>query len=487
MYVELFLASIATYVWWNSTNGTLVNQLSLSVMFICSVSTVMFNGNPLMRFDGYYILMDLLEIPNLRQKSTEVVKRAWMHYCLGVEQPENPFLPQRNQFWFGLFTIAAVIYRWMIVFSILYFLNSVFEPVGLKRLGQIIALAGFVGLVVQPLVQLYKFVYTPGRMRKVKRLNVSITIAVAVAAVASIFVLPLPHAVKCSFEVQPRGAKPVYASVPGAVDDHGVQVKPGDHVVPGQVIAQLVNLDLEQQYQTALGTVKEAEAELESLRQQRIVNDNIHLKLEQAQETLKTAREALAEKSAERDRLKLVAPAEGVIVPPPPRKDQASKADGRLAKWSASPFDEKNKNAWFATSDLICLVHDPAQGLEASLVIDQADVELIRLTDKVRILLDANTHRAFDTTIEDISTQSMVAVPQTMSSQGGGRIDTRSDQASGMQIPLSASYQAKAPLPADARIDWQVGVQGQARVYTGWKTIAWRLGRYLSRTFHFEL
>lgn len=486
MYVELILASIATFLWWFSEPG-LLNHICLSVMFICSVSTVMFNGNPLMRFDGYYILMDLLEIPNLRQKSTEVVKRAFMHYCMGVEQPENPFLPQRNQFWFGLFTIAAVIYRWMIVFSILYFLNSVFEPVGLKRLGQLIALAGFVGLIVQPLVQLYKFVYTPGRMRKVKRLNVSISIAVAVLAIASIFVVPLPHAVKCSFEVQPRGAKPVYASVPGAVDANGLQVRPGDHVVSGQVIGQLENLDLEQQYQMALGAVKEAEAELESLRMQRIVNDNIHLRIDQAQEALDTAREALAEKAAERERLTLKAPAEGVVVPPPPRKEQSSKADGRLAKWSASPFDEKNKNAWFATSDLVCLVHDPAQGLEASLVIDQADVELIRLTDKVRILLDANTHRAFDTTIEDISTQSMIAVPQTMSSQGGGRIDTRTEQASGMQIPLSASYQAKARLPEGAGTNWQVGVQGQARVYTGWKTIAWRLGRYLSRTFHFEL
>ena len=132
-------------------------------------------------------------------------------------------------------------------------------------------------------------------------------------------------------------------------------------------------------------------------------------------------------------------------------------------------------------------MHDPKDGLEASLIIDQADVELVRQNDKVRILLDANTHRAFDTTIEGIATHEIKFVQPTMSSHGGGRIDTRSDQSTGMQIPLSASYQANAPLPAEAGVDWQVGVQGQARIYTGWKTIAWRLGRYLSRTFHFEL
>ena len=87
-------------------------------MFICSVSTILFNGNPLLRFDGYYILMDLVEIPNLRQKSTEVLKRFMVDWCLGIEQPENPFLPQRRQFLFAIYTIAAVLYRWVVVFSI---------------------------------------------------------------------------------------------------------------------------------------------------------------------------------------------------------------------------------------------------------------------------------------------------------------------------------------------------------------------------------
>jgi putative peptide zinc metalloprotease protein len=132
-------------------------------MFICSVSTLVFNGNPLLRFDGYYILMDLAEIPNLRQKSTEVLKRFMSQLCLGLEQPDNPFLPESNRFLFGLYTVAAVVYRWIVVFSICWFLNKVLEPYGLKVLGQVIAAAGFFGLVVQPLWRLGKFFYTrPG-------------------------------------------------------------------------------------------------------------------------------------------------------------------------------------------------------------------------------------------------------------------------------------------------------------------------------------
>ena len=61
-----------------------------------------------------------------------------------------------------------MIYRWLVVFSILFFLNRVFEPYGLKIIGQFIALSGFVGLVVQPVWELVKFFYTPGRMNKMK-------------------------------------------------------------------------------------------------------------------------------------------------------------------------------------------------------------------------------------------------------------------------------------------------------------------------------
>src|SRR5262249_36467815 len=70
IYVECFLASIATFIWWNTEPG-LLNSLCLATMFICSVNTVLFNANPLLRYDGYYVMADWLEIPNLRIKSTQ--------------------------------------------------------------------------------------------------------------------------------------------------------------------------------------------------------------------------------------------------------------------------------------------------------------------------------------------------------------------------------------------------------------------------------
>src|SRR5207244_3763192 len=85
IYVELIIAAIATFVWWNTPSHPFVNNMSLSLMVVCSVSTIVFNANPLMRYDGYYVLADLLEIPNLRDRCNRYLKNLVLDKCLGIE------------------------------------------------------------------------------------------------------------------------------------------------------------------------------------------------------------------------------------------------------------------------------------------------------------------------------------------------------------------------------------------------------------------
>ena len=69
IYVEISLASLATFIWWFTEPGIL-HYLCLNIMFISSVSTILFNANPLLRYDGYYILSDMISVPNLRGQAT---------------------------------------------------------------------------------------------------------------------------------------------------------------------------------------------------------------------------------------------------------------------------------------------------------------------------------------------------------------------------------------------------------------------------------
>ncbi len=239
MYVEVVLASICTFLWWFSEPG-LLNHLCLNVMFVCSVSTIVFNANPLLRYDGYYILADLMEIPNLRQKATTILNRKMGEWCLGLEPPEDPFLPERNQIFFALYSVAAAIYRWVVVFSILWFLYQIFKPYRLEVIGQVILVASLWGLLVQPLYQLGKFFYVPGRLDKVKKPRMYASVGrAAVLIIAFLLFVPLPYSVMSTAEVQARDAESVYVDVPGMLAT--IRVRPGDRVDKGDVLAELVS------------------------------------------------------------------------------------------------------------------------------------------------------------------------------------------------------------------------------------------------------
>jgi putative peptide zinc metalloprotease protein len=490
MYVEMVLASTATFIWWFSDPTTLINQLSLSVMFICSVSTLVFNGNPLLRFDGYYILMDLAEIPNLRQKSTEVLKRFMVDLCLGLEQPENPFLPQSNRFLFGLYTVAAVVYRWIVVFSICWFLNSVLEPYGLKVLGQVVAAAGFFGLVVQPLWQLGKFFYMPGRMHKVKRHRVVASIAVVLALLGFVLFMPLPHSVNCSFELAPRDAAVVYVDVRGLVDD--IHVEYGATVEAGAPLVTLRNTDLELQVIELEGRLLQTEETLRGLERRAFVDPIAGMDIQQTLEQQDMIEKNLKEKREELSRLKIVAPIAGVVLPVPSKPIQHDQ--GRLPQWSGSPLDRKNLGAGFQASELICRVGDPEK-LEAELVVDQADIDLLDQAmaggkqPETVLQFDAFPGQVLTSRVIDIARVDLKAAPITLSSRAGGDVSTKQDRGTGQLRPLSTSYQARVPLEDQGELRGllTIGQQGNAKVYTRWQSLGKRLYRYVARTFHFYL
>ncbi|HJN11957.1 MAG TPA: hemolysin D [Pirellulaceae bacterium] len=488
MYVELILATFATFIWWFSEPG-LLNHLALSMMFICSVSTVMFNANPLLRFDGYYITMDLAEIPNLRQKSTEVLKRFMVKTCLGIEQPPSPFLPQRRQVFFAMFTIASVMYRWVVVFSIMYFLTKVLEPYGLRIIGELVAVAGLFGLVVQPLIRLTKFFYMPGRMHKVKRHRVVATAAVVVALLVGVLLIPLPFHVACTFEVSPRGAEQVYPGVSGLFN--GALVKPGDAVIKDEtVLARLENIDLLLAVEQLRGERERLDAQLVNVTRQSFLNPAISSQTETLEKMIDTVERQLAEKEKEASLLEIIAPVSGVVFPPPVRPFRDS-GDGRLPSWSGSLFDKKNRGASLQERDQLCQIGD-ASAFEAVLVVDQGDVNLVleyhgknnRQWPAVDMKLDAYRWQTFSGEIEKVALAPMEHTSASLASQGGGELDAKTE-ANGMLKPISTSYQARVRFD-DNDEQLRVGLTGQAKIYTGWQPIGRRVARYLYRTFRFN-
>ena len=482
MYIELLLASICTFIWWFSEPTTTLNQICLSTMFVSSVSTILFNANPLLRYDGYYILADLVEIPNLRQKSTKILGRKLAHWCLGIEPQEDPFLPKRNHIFFALYTVAASIYRWVIVFGILFFLNKVFEPYGLKIIGQAIALMAIYGMVVMPLWKIGKFFYIPGRIEKVKKHRMYATIGVITLVILGIVYIPLPYYVMCSMDIQTRDAEKVYAELSGSIVE--VKVQPGQWVNQGDVILVMKSVDAQLAVERLEGEWKQYVVRCEVLERQSITDPDAQKMLGPAQALRDATKIQLEQTRAKLDHLTLRAPIDGYVLPAREMPDRPN-ASGTLSRWSGSPFDKKNLNAMLQEQQRqfeICRIGYPDR-LKAVIIVDQTDRGFITKGQRVDIMLD--TGLLISGEISDVSPQPLRDIPPALTNKSGGELPTETDD-EGVERPISTSYAANVPL-GDEVGKLSLSATGKARVRAGYRSLGSRAWRYLSTTFNFRL
>jgi len=479
MYVELVLASICTFLWWFSEPG-LFHHLCLSLMFVCSVNTLLFNANPLLRFDAYYILSDLIEVPNLRQKSSTLLNRWLRQVCLGIEPADDPFLPTRRRGLIATYTVAAAIYRWVVMFAIVWFLTKVFEPYRLEVLGYLLAAVAIAGLVVMPVVSVVRFFWVPGRLEKVNPMRVKVSLAALILVAAALCLIPLPYRVACSLEIEPYQAAAVYVDTPGTLS--AIEVRPGQQVQPGDVIARLESTEIDSAIAELSGKREVLARRLDSLRRERYGQAEVARQIPEVEKALAALDRQLEQKRAERQRLTLLAPRAGMILPPPSRH-QRPDPDGRLPEWDGTPLEERNLGCYATPGVLVCQVGDPAE-LEAVLVIEQGQIEFVREGQEVQIVLDELPHDVLTGTIAEIASLDLKSTPLSLSNKAGGDLATITDEA-GIERPQQVSYQARVRLHDPEGII-RPGMRGRAKIHTQGRTLAWRAQRYLSETFRFR-
>jgi len=347
MYVELVLASIAVFVWWFSAPG-MVNQLALNLIFVSSVSTILFNANPLLRYDGYYILSDLLEIPNMRSKATSILQRSFGELALGIEAKPDPFLPAKNRWAFALYSVAAAAYRWLITFSIFWFVYRVLEPYGFKVIGQIIAVTAIYGLIGIPLVKLYKFFSVPGRLTTVKPLRATISAIVIGILLLGILFIPIPHYVYCSFYVQGKDAHNIYVDVPGRLEE--VCLQPNRAVEMDEPILRLSSRDLKLKLASSKSNVDAAKVHLDTIEKLAANQAGSDSRgREAAIIALDIAQTIHQRRHLDRERLMVRAPASGFFLAAP-RIEKDDTDESTLESWTGTPLDDRNLGVHLAES-----------------------------------------------------------------------------------------------------------------------------------------
>lgn len=164
--VELVLAAACGLLWWFSEPGYF-NTLCLYVMLICSVSTLLLNANPLLRFDGYYVLSDWLEIPNLGQRSTTILRQRLLHWFAGVDPRDDAPNDRAGQRGLMAYAILSIGYRLVLTAGILWFLYQALEPRGLGLVGQMLAWVVLANMLLRPAADAWNFLHDPIRSGKV--------------------------------------------------------------------------------------------------------------------------------------------------------------------------------------------------------------------------------------------------------------------------------------------------------------------------------
>ncbi|MCA9133602.1 MAG: hypothetical protein KDA45_10625, partial [Planctomycetales bacterium] len=170
MYVELILATLAAGLWLLTSEGTL-HYVAASMMVVCSLGTLLVNSNPLLKYDGYYILSDLWGVPNLSEQSREAT-RALIRYALTAQPPQQSRL-DANVWLLAAYAVLASVYRLFVLGVILWFSWQVLVPLGLGLVALAITAVLMLGMLLSQLRSwqgLYRELFTAGRVRVVRLL-----------------------------------------------------------------------------------------------------------------------------------------------------------------------------------------------------------------------------------------------------------------------------------------------------------------------------
>ncbi|MBX3443742.1 MAG: HlyD family efflux transporter periplasmic adaptor subunit [Planctomyces sp.] len=486
IYVELLIASFASLVWWSTTNGV-VHNIALALMTICSLNTFLLNANPLMRFDGYYLLSDLLEIPNLRGRA-QAALQGWIDRTLLGLPPSGPTEPltARRRVAFVMFAIAAWLYRWLLCISILWFFYHVLKPHGLGNVSLVLAALVGCQLFVIPLwrtvMRVSRAASRPGGL-KWGRLGLTTAIVAGLGYAA--VVVPVPRRVSAAFVLQARDQLPVQVPVAGRLES--IEVRPGQTVQQGDVIARLSNPDLELQV-----------AELQtSIRTMRLLSDQ-HLaagrpaEAEAVLEILKPAEEQLESLWKRQQQLTIVAQRDGLVAPPAMQINVEIETRGyrELGGWQQMPLRDENLGSRLSVGTTVCDLH-PSSELEAVLFVEQSEVPTLEVGSPVRLKLDAFPMRVFEGQVREISQQDADDPPRQLLVDGGGTVPTIR-AADGSAQMWTTHYMVRVAFnPSDTteaaelqQALWS-GCRGRAKVRCG-KTTCWKIvSRKLHQTFFF--
>lgn len=457
MLAELAIASVLSIVWLFSTDGR-VQDVCVIVMAVCSVTTVLLNGNPLLRYDGYFILADLAGIPNLATESAAQV-RSWIRRLLwGLDD----HLPSDRPMFVGLYGIVSSLYRIWLYSMIAWVFYKLAQQYQLDRFYSLIVATAFI-LILWKWVRLA--VARPAERESASR---SRPIAIAVSLAGSgwiIGLIPLPHSVTAPMLIEPAAASQIFVTRPGRMVD---ALQSGSTVDVGTVIARLENPESELELAASRAECNRLQVQLQSLRQSRATNGVSSTTIESIQRAHLAAEKRLAVLEKNAGELELRSPCRGKIYATR-TKNPISTISYQAKFWADTPIDLVNRGAWLESGTVVCIVGQAA-AREATVLLRQEQVDLVGCNQIVSIRLADYPRGRLTGRVIDVSVSPAEKIPDELMESA----ETSSNS--------SPSFLVRVRLD-DVSLAVPIRTIGHAKIYVDRQSIWRRITRFLADAF----
>jgi len=429
MGVELFVAAIAAIVWSRSAPGA-IHSLAYNMMFVASVSTLIFNLNPLLRFDGYYILSDLLELPNLGQRSNQHLRHLSERGLFGVKRSESPARTPGEAWLLTTFGVTSGIYRVIVFAGVLLAVADRYLLLGL-----IMLVTCAISWVIVPTSSFLNYLSTSPRLDRVRVRAWSVSIVLLLLVAIPLGVIPFPNHFRASGIVQSVDRGAVFTEAPGQVVR--LLVQPGTNVVRGQPLLLLTNREIELELVSARAALVEMDARL----RQSLSEETANLKPLHARQASLSNR--LSRLELEQRRLIVLAPLDGV--------------------WASSDVQDFTGRVLPRGSPLGLIVKPGAQEFTATVL--QSDAESLfsttHRTAEVRIPGQGGT-RVSVRQLEIVPAERQNLPSSALGWKGGGDVAVASNDPQGRRA-AEPFFEVRAALPETTDVALRHGRSGKIR------------------------
>lgn len=398
MAVELFLAAIALLLWLQLPAG-LLRDFLYNIVLIGSVSTLFFNGNPLMRFDGYHLLTDALDLPNLATRANQHISYLVRRYAYGVAGLLSPAMNRREAFIFTGYAVAAFVYRISVLFFIIILIAGYFPKAGLVLACWLIFFQ-----LCWPLLGYIHYLLNSPQLAPSRKRALMVTGAVFSLVLVFFASVPLPMSTKAEAVIWlPEDAR-IKAESSGEVV--AVLVDEGSAVRKGQTLVRLENLQLRAELAVQQANLREYEA-----RYQQAWSDD-RTQAQMLQQDVEAIQAVVEHLQSQVKNLEIKSPGDGIF---------------RISRHYYLA------GSYLQQGDEFALVETEGD-IRARAALTQEEIGLVRQSlENIEVRLASNLAKSLAATIiQEVPAATHELPSQVLGAQGGGRLAVDAARPDGM-------------------------------------------------------